>query len=112
LEPIDEFEDDLECLEGNMGHVDEFVWELRNNTTEWKWDAACQGMGPDVFYMEHGEKAENMMKIVAAREICGRCPVKVECLRYAVDNCIGTGIWAGTTPNQRKRLRHGRTGQI
>lgn len=95
-----------------MGHVDEFVWELRNNTSEWKWDAACQGMGPETFYLELGQKALNMMRLQTARQICNRCPVRRECLQYAVDNCIGTGIWAGTTPNQRKRLRHGRTGQI
>lgn len=95
-----------------MGSVNEFVWELKNNTSEWKWDAACQGMGPEVFYLEQGQKTENIMKVQAARQICGRCPVKVECLRYAVDNYIGTGIWAGTTPLQRKRLRNGRASQI
>ena len=91
-----------------MDLAHEFVWELKNKTSEWKWDAACQGMGPDIFYLDQGGPNVNLAKLQAAREICGRCPVKSECLRYAVDNCIGTGIWAGTTPQQRKRLRNGR----
>jgi WhiB family redox-sensing transcriptional regulator len=95
-------------LEETVGHVDEFVWELKNNTTDWKWDAACTGMGPEVFYLEQGKKAENNMKIRAARQVCNHCPVRRECLQYALDNHIGFGIWAGTTPQQRKRIRSGR----
>jgi WhiB family redox-sensing transcriptional regulator len=104
LESVDEFADDWEC-EGEMPTVDDFVWELKNNTSEWKWDAACQGMGPEIFYLEQGEKGENTRRLQAARQVCNGCLVRRECLQYALDNYIGTGIWAGTTPNQRKRLR-------
>jgi WhiB family redox-sensing transcriptional regulator len=88
-----------------MNSNEEFLWELKNNTSEWKWDSACQGMGPEVFYLEQGEKAANSMRLRAARQICNGCSVRRECLQYALDNRIGTGIWAGTTPSQRKRLR-------
>lgn len=109
MESVDEFADDLDCLEETLdGMLDGAVWLLNNNTTEWKWDAACTGMGPELFYLEQGKKAENTMKLQAARQVCNNCPVRRECLDYAIDNFIGFGIWAGTTPQQRKRMRNGR----
>lgn len=91
-----------------MGSVNDFLWELKNKSSEWKWDAACQGMGPEIFYLEPYQTADNDRRLQEARQVCGKCLVRVECLRYALDNCIGTGIWAGTTPAQRKKLRHER----
>ena len=91
-----------------MELLDGITYELVNNTTEWKWDAACQGMGPDIFYLELGQTIENKMRLAQARQICAKCTVRIDCLNYAMDNQIGTGIWAGTTPMQRKKLRHER----
>jgi len=33
------------------------------------------------------------------------CPVRRECLDYAVDSGEDWGIWGGATPNQRRVLR-------
>ncbi len=45
-----------------------------------------------------------------ARRICGHCPVRSECLDYALSgadtwNGVSTGIWGGTTPPERALLR-------
>lgn len=64
-------------------------------------DAACKGEDPEMFFVGKGEfKAARR-----ALDICHRCPVKEPCLRYAVDNGIGVGIYGGTTPRQRRRMR-------
>jgi hypothetical protein len=35
-----------------------------------------------------------------------RCPVRVECLEYALQDgdCFDHGIWGGTTPRERRKL--------
>ena len=40
-----------------------------------------------------------------AKEICGRCPVKLDCLAWALENNEREGVWGGTTPKERQRLR-------
>ena len=40
-----------------------------------------------------------------AKAICMTCPVRQECLDYAVDSREDWGIWGGATPNQRRVLR-------
>lgn len=37
-------------------------------------------------------------------KFCQKCPVRVECLRYAVVNKIMEGVWGGTKPAERKKL--------
>jgi WhiB family redox-sensing transcriptional regulator len=108
LEHVDPYGDDLELLEEMVGYADEFVWELSNKTSEWKWDAACQGMGPNTFYLEVFKPKENKMRVQTARQICGKCPVQTECLDYALDNCIAFGIWGGLTPVERWKVKRDR----
>lgn len=36
--------------------------------------------------------------------ICDSCPVKTECLNYAISNGIEYGIWGGMTERQRLPL--------
>lgn len=48
--------------------------------------------------------------IDAAREVCERCPVRLECLEDAMSaRGLRTGIWGGLTLPERRRLRRART---
>lgn len=40
--------------------------------------------------------------------LCLRCPVRVECLDYALDSNQHYGIWGGTSESERRRLRRRR----
>jgi WhiB family redox-sensing transcriptional regulator len=40
----------------------------------------------------------------AAQKVCDTCPVKAECLAYALDRKILHGIWAGTSGRARARI--------
>ena len=43
-----------------------------------------------------------------AIRICGRCPVRDECLAHALDYDERHGVWGGLTADERRALRHGR----
>jgi WhiB family redox-sensing transcriptional regulator len=76
-------------------------WRLIDNEQDWKDDAACTGMDYDTFFPAVGYNQHDLH----ARTICDKCPVKLPCLMFAVNNRIGYGIWGGLTPIQRKRIR-------
>ncbi len=40
-----------------------------------------------------------------ALALCATCPVRTECLQYALRNSENHGIWGGTTPEERRRMR-------
>lgn len=42
----------------------------------------------------------------AARAVCGRCPVAVECLAHALHQPEEFGVWGGLAPYERQVLRH------
>lgn len=68
----------------------------------WHEDAACVGTDPDSFYPEPGPGL--MADIAAAKRVCARCPVRRDCLRYALDHGEREGIWGGLSPSERRRL--------
>lgn len=65
----------------------------------WREEAACRGLLPALFYPERGEDASS------ARDVCRTCPVAEECLTDALVEGERWGIWAGTTPSERRVLR-------
>jgi len=82
--------------------LDELLASVRE---PWMRDALCHEYPLRLFFPESGQSTEH------AKAICGRCLVKAECLDYALRNPYARdhGVWAGTTRNERKRLK--RNGQ-
>jgi WhiB family redox-sensing transcriptional regulator len=73
----------------------------------WTEFALCAQADPDAWFPERGRIA------AAARRICGTCPVRVQCLDYALSGAdtwhgISTGIWGGTSPRERATMRRAR----
>jgi WhiB family redox-sensing transcriptional regulator len=46
--------------------------------------------------------------VATARRICARCPVRAECLEYALRLHIADGIWGGTSERMREKLQRKR----
>lgn len=67
----------------------------------WRDDALCAEVPGDLWFADHSLTAENRR----AKDICGVCPVKAECLEFALVNRIEYGCWGGLLPLERRALR-------
>jgi WhiB family redox-sensing transcriptional regulator len=68
---------------------------------EWMQSAACKGETVDRFFNPPGTVP------FEALALCYRCPVRADCLDYAVENRIEHGLWGGLTAKQRIDRRRG-----
>jgi WhiB family transcriptional regulator, redox-sensing transcriptional regulator len=75
------------------------VAPMRERT--WRDRAACRrrGVDPEVFFPEKGGSAR------PAKRICRQCPVRADCLAYAIATRQQFGIWGGLSQRERQRLR-------
>lgn len=64
----------------------------------WHRDAACVGLG-DEFYPDWGCSTRT------AKRICTGCPVRRECLAYALASGERWGIWGGASERDRRRMK-------
>lgn len=65
----------------------------------WMDDAECAHTDPELWFPERGGPAQ------AAIRICNNCPVRVQCLDYAMSEHLPFGIWGGATQRQIAQLR-------
>lgn len=58
---------------------------------------------PEMFFPDG---YDNMVKAKTreAKALCDQCPFKTACLDYALEAQEEYGIWAGTTPDERREL--------
>ena len=70
--------------------------------SEWHQKAACRGRGPADFVRGPKSDYGNI------RELCETCPVRPECLEYALADESLTGLWGGTTDTERRMIRRRR----
>jgi WhiB family transcriptional regulator, redox-sensing transcriptional regulator len=73
----------------------------------WAEQALCAQADPDTWFPAKGETT------ALAKRICAACPVRVQCLDYALAGAdtwggIVSGIWGGTTPRERAAMRRSR----
>lgn len=59
---------------------------------------------PEIWW-PNGTTGDEELKITEAKQVCDICPVKLECLLYAVEERQYFGIWGGTTEEERKEGR-------
>lgn len=68
----------------------------------WMAQAACRGVGPDVFYIERGGDTR------PAKAMCEQCPVIGECRDYALEDPTNMfGIWAGQSVSRLRKSTYG-----
>jgi WhiB family redox-sensing transcriptional regulator len=74
----------------------------------WRQQAACASPDVDIalFFPERRSRYEHVQEQVrAAKAICAGCPVRAECLQFALDNHEQHGIFGGKTPTERRPSR-------
>jgi WhiB family transcriptional regulator, redox-sensing transcriptional regulator len=72
---------------------------------DWQRQAACRHCAPELFFPIGSTAADVVADIEEAKAICATCPVRPECLRYAIETPQEYGIWGGTTEDERRGLR-------
>ena len=64
-------------------------------------DAKCREVDPELFFPEHTQTKTEVKVILS---LCSNCPVFTQCYDYALKNDV-IGWWAGTTYNERIKIR-------
>jgi WhiB family redox-sensing transcriptional regulator len=82
--------------------IDVLLAELVNRPV-WHRQAACRGVGVDLFIIGHATQYEDR-----ARLLCAGCSVRPECLETALAISGTVGMWGGTTPVERRQMRRGK----
>jgi len=75
--------------------------------TDWRDNARCAKMPKEIFFEYNSikyKKKEREQRTRTAKAVCRICPVKEKCYEFAVRNNEQYGIWAGTLPDERRRL--------
>ncbi len=62
-------------------------------------DGLCAQTDPDAFFPDKGGATTR-----AAKAVCAGCPVRTECLTYALDRGERFGVWGGMSERERHRL--------
>jgi WhiB family redox-sensing transcriptional regulator len=69
---------------------------------QWKLDANCRGLDPDMFLPHRGDTAGT----TEAKAVCIECGVRRDCLDYGLME--KRGIWGGFTERERRSIRKAR----
>jgi len=70
--------------------------------TSWMTEGRCRDLPPEIFFPSDGVGVE------VARRYCAECPVKGQCLEYALENHIEHGVWGGASERERRRIARSR----
>jgi WhiB family redox-sensing transcriptional regulator len=71
---------------------------------DWRSKAACQGCDPELFF-PLGTTGSALDQIEQAKTICRCCEVTHDCLNWALATGQDTGVWGGTSEDERRELR-------
>jgi WhiB family redox-sensing transcriptional regulator len=77
---------------------------LGNADYSWRTNAICRDTDPELFF-HVGTTGQALLQIAKAKGVCCQCPVKVECLDFAMETNQDTGIWGGLSEDERRNLR-------
>ncbi|MPZ71730.1 MAG: WhiB family transcriptional regulator [Nitriliruptorales bacterium] len=79
-------------------------------TTEWQQRGLCRANDSEIFFppthFEH--KPEREAREAKAKAICAACPVRVECLTWALAVREPYGVWGGASEGERKQMLMGK----
>jgi WhiB family transcriptional regulator, redox-sensing transcriptional regulator len=81
----------------------------------WQKRAICGGARAWLFFGPDGETGrEQWMREGRAKAVCAVCPVREECLDYALQHHVRYGIWGGLNEHERhtERLRRARQASV
>ncbi len=75
---------------------------------KWRTDAACSDFDTNMFFPDPESEDDVVPQISAAKAICAACPVRQNCLEFAIRTRQLDGVWGGCTPEERRSIRRRR----
>lgn len=75
---------------------------------DWRHNASCRDEDPELHFPT-GTSGPALVQIGVAKAVCRRCPVVADCLAWALDNGVDSGIWGGRTEQERRALKRRNT---
>lgn len=76
----------------------------------WRSAAACRFADPDLFFPVSAS-GKSVAQATLAKAICASCPVRRECLEFALRTGQVHGIWGGLTEEERHPAAMAGTGR-
>ena len=70
----------------------------------WRHAAACRDTDPNLFFPA-GTTGVAVEEIEAAKSLCQTCPVREQCLEFAMVANQEAGIWGGMSEEERRKMR-------
>jgi WhiB family redox-sensing transcriptional regulator len=71
---------------------------------DWRDVAACRDTDPDLFFPV-GTTGPAIEQIENAKAVCRGCEAQAVCLEYALVTNQDSGVWGGTSEEERRQLR-------
>ena len=71
---------------------------------EWRDTASCRDTDPDLFFPV-GTTGPAIEQIANAKAVCDSCTAKEPCLEFALSTNQDSGIWGGTSEEERRQIR-------
>nr|WP_312882545.1 WhiB family transcriptional regulator [Micromonospora polyrhachis] len=77
---------------------------------DWRPNAACAQTDSETFFPVGWGRADRELA-EQAKDICRRCPVRDQCLTWAITHRQAHGIWGGLDPDERAAIKRRDTGR-
>ncbi|HXU96825.1 MAG TPA: WhiB family transcriptional regulator [Jiangellaceae bacterium] len=71
---------------------------------DWRHIAACRDEDPELFF-PIGNTGPALLQIEEAKSVCRRCPVREDCLQFALESGQDAGVWGGLSEDERRALK-------
>ena len=78
--------------------------QLTIERDDWRDVALCRDTDPDLFFPV-GTTGPAIEQIENAKAVCRQCEAQAPCLEYALTTNQDSGVWGGTSEEERRQLR-------
>lgn len=72
----------------------------------WADQALCAQTDPEMFFPDKGGTP------APAKRVCMACPVRSECLEFALANEVRHGVWGGLSERERRKVNKRRVAAV
>jgi WhiB family transcriptional regulator, redox-sensing transcriptional regulator len=74
------------------------------HAADWRAHGACLSADPDLFF-PISSAGPSARQVARAKSVCASCPVRRECLDFALNTHQVHGVWGGTSAEERQFIR-------